>query len=261
MWPAMLMSAQIPLPRKVWVHGWLLAQGQKMSKSRGNFLDPGAMIATFGVDGTRYLALREIAFDRDTDVSWDSFIRRYNADLANDFGNLVNRTISMVNRYLGGERPKPRPESISPLGEGWTDTLKLYRTRFDEHLLHDALAELWEFVGGANKTVDAEQPWALNKAAKAGDEQAAARLRDVLGDLVEVCRLVGLAAAPFLPSMAPRILDQLGYDYPYGPDGNGGPPVLEQLEWGAMTTPGRVTDKPTPLFPRVESEVNQPAGG
>jgi methionyl-tRNA synthetase len=254
-WPAMLWSAGIEAPKHVWVHGFMTVQGEKMSKSRGNFLDPAAMVDTFGADGTRYLALREIAFDRDTDVSWDSFIRRYNADLANDFGNLVNRTVSMVNRYLGGERPRPRAAGGSPLGEGWVDTLRLYRERFDEHLLHDALAELWEFVGGANKTVDAEQPWTLNKAARAGDEDAAARLRDVLGDLVEVCRLVGLAAAPFLPSMAPRILDQLGYDYPYGLDGNGGPPVLELLEWGAATTPGRVTDAPTPLFPRVEVEA------
>ncbi len=260
-WPAMLWSAGIDAPNHVWVHGWLLvAGGERMSKSRGNFLDPRAVVAAFGADGARYVTLREVAFDRDTEVSWDSFVRRYNADLANDFGNLVNRTVSMVNRYLDGERPRPRPAAESPLGEGWADTLLLYRSRFDGCLLHDALAELWEFVGGANKTVDAEQPWTLNKAVRGGDVAAATRLRDVLGDLVEACRLVGLAVAPFMPSMAPRILGQLGYDYPYGPDGNGGPPLLRQLDWGAARGPGRVAATATPLFPRIESEAVETRG-
>jgi methionyl-tRNA synthetase len=258
-WPAMLWSAGIDPPRHVWVHGWLLVQGERMSKSRGNFLDPHAVVAAFGADGARYVTLREVAFDRDTEVSWDSFVRRYNADLANDFGNLVNRTVSMVNRYLGGERPQPRPAGESPLAEGWADTLRLYGERLDGCRLHDALAELWEFVGGANKTVDAEQPWTLNKAAQAGDAEAAARLHAVLGDLVEACRLVGLAVAPYMPSIAPRILEQLGYGYGYGPDGNGGPPVLEQLAWGAAAAPGRVIETPVPLFPRVESEAVETA--
>ncbi len=166
----------------------------------------------------------------------------------------------MVNRYLGGERPAPRPAGDSPLAEGWADTLRLYGERLEGCLLHDALAELWEFVGGANKTVDAEQPWTLNKAAKAGDEAAAARLRGVLGDLVEACRLVGLAVAPFMPTIAPRVLEQLGHAYGYAADGNGGPPVLERLAWGADAGPGRVTDTPMPLFPRVDVEaVETPA--
>ena len=113
-------------------------------------------------------------------------------------------------------------------------------------------------MGGANKTVDAEQPWTLNKQAKAGDEAAAERLRAVLGDLVEACRLVGTAVAPFMPAMAPRILEQLGHAWPYAADGNGGPDVMELLEWGAVAEPGRVTDAPAPLFPRVESEASEP---
>ncbi len=260
-WPAMLWSAGIDAPRHVWVHGWLLVQGgERMSKSRGNFLDPHAVVNAFGPDGARYVTLREVAFDRDTEVSWDSFVRRYNADLANDFGNLVNRTVTMVNRYLDGERPAPRPAGESPLAEGWADTLKLYRDRLDGCLLHDALAELWEFVGGANKTVESEQPWTLNKAAQAGDAAAATRLRDVLGDLVEVCRLVGLAVAPFMPSVAPRVMEQLGHGYGYGADGNGGPPVLDRLAWGALRDePGRVSDAPSPLFPRIEVEVPEAA--
>ncbi len=257
-WPAMLWSAGLEAPRRVWVHGWLLAAGgERMSKSRGNFLDPNDFVAAFGPDGARYVALREVAFDRDTEVSWDAFVRRYNADLANDFGNLVNRTVSMTNRYLGGERPDPRPAAESPLAEGWADTLATVRDLIEGCLLHDALAELWEFVGGVNKTVDAEQPWALAKAAKAGDEAAAERLRFVLGDLVEACRLLGMAVAPFMPGAAPRVLAQLGYPYPYQPDGNGGPSVADELAWGAHAgTPGRL-EAPEPLFPRLDPESTE----
>jgi methionyl-tRNA synthetase len=226
-----------------------------MSKSRGNFLEPSDLITAFGTDGARYVTLREIPFDNDADVSWESFVRRYNADLANDFGNLLNRTVSMTNRYLDGERPAPRPTGESPLAEGWADTLRQYAERLEGMLLHDALAELWEFVGGANKTVDAEQPWALAKAWKAGDEAAGERLRGVLGDLLEACRLIGLAVAPYMPGMAPRILAQLGYPYPYAPDGNAGPAVAEELAWGTHAdVMGRVS-APEPLFPRLDTEV------
>ena len=115
-WPAMLWSAGLEAPRHVWVHGWLLAAGgERMSKSRGNFFDPDDFVAALGGDGARYVVLREVPFDRDAEVSWDSFVRRYNADLANDFGNLVNRTVSMTNRYLDGERPAPRAAGDSPL--------------------------------------------------------------------------------------------------------------------------------------------------
>ncbi len=127
-WPAMLWSAGLEAPRHVWVHGWLLAAGgERMSKSRGNFLDPNDFVAAFGQDGARFVVLREVPFDRDAEVSWDSFVRRYNADLANDFGNLVNRTVSMTNRYLDGERPPPRAGAASPLAEGWADTAAALR--------------------------------------------------------------------------------------------------------------------------------------
>jgi methionyl-tRNA synthetase len=254
-WPAMLWSAGLEAPRRVWVHGWLLVQGERMSKSRGNFLDPWAVVRAFGPDGARYVTLREVAFDRDSDVSWDSFVRRYNADLANDFGNLVNRTVSMVQRYLGGERPAPRPAGASPLAEGWAETLGLVRDRIEGCLLHEALAELWAYVGGANRTVDAEQPWVLARSAQAGDAEAAARLRGVLGDLVEACRLVALAVAPFMPGAAPRILAQLGYAYPYGPDGNGGPSLLDELRWGRYAAVAGRVGRPEPLFPRLEAEA------
>ena len=254
MWPAMLMSAGLPLPREVWVHGWLLVQGERMSKSRGNFLDPQAVVAALGTDGARYVLLREVEFDRDSDVSWDSFVRRYNADLANDFGNLVNRTLSMTARYLGGERPQPRPADLAPLAAAWAAARAAHEAQFDACLLHDALAALWDFVGAANRFVDVEQPWVLARAAKAGDEGAAERLRAVLGDLLEACRLLGFAAAPFVPNTAPRVAEQLGIDYPYADDGNGGPPLDTLLGWGSGPTGGRI-GTPAPLFPRLESEA------
>ncbi|MGZ6274296.1 MAG: methionine--tRNA ligase, partial [Candidatus Limnocylindrales bacterium] len=215
-WPAMLWSAGLEAPRHVWIHGWLLAQGERMSKSRGNFLDPIDVVRTLGADGARYVALREVPFDRDADVSWDSFVRRYNSDLANNFGNLLNRTVSMVNRYLDGERPAP---SHGSLEAAWQLALPAYRDKLEECQLGDALAALWHFVDAANRAVDLEQPWVLAKEAKAGVEGKAEYLSFVLGDLVEACRLVGLAVAPFMPGAARRILAQLGYGYPYGDDG------------------------------------------
>jgi methionyl-tRNA synthetase len=258
-WPAMLWSAGLEAPRHVWIHGWLLAQGERMSKSLGNFLDPIDVVRTLGGDGARYVSLREVAFDRDTDVSWESFVRRYNADLANDFGNLLNRTVSMANRYFGGERPVPGPEA--GLAKAWGETLATYRERLESCLLHDALSALWELVGAANRLVDAEQPWVLAKAMKAGDTDAERRLRNVLGDLVEACRVIALAAAPFIPAAAPRALAQLGYAYPYAADGNGGPALLEELRWGARAgEPGRLAAA-EPLFPRIETEAASPAVG
>ncbi len=255
-WPAMLWSAGLEAPRRVWVHGWLLAAGEKMSKSRGNFLDPLDFVRAFGTDAARYVALREVAFDRDSDVSWESFVRRYNADLANDFGNLVNRSVSMAGRYLSGERPAPRLPEASPLGGAWATVVERYRERLEGCLLHEALAEIWGFVGEANRFVDAEQPWTIAKAARAGDEAAAHHLRDVLGDLVEACRLVGVAVAPVMPGLGPRLFPQLGHAYPYGPDGNGGPPAAGELSWGAHAAePGRIGPA-VPLFPRLEAEVD-----
>ena len=121
-------------------------------------------------------------------------------------------------------------------------------------LLHDALAKLWDFVGAANKFVEAEQPWSIAKAVKAGEPGAEARLAGVLGDLVEAARLVALASAPYLPSIAPRALEQLGHAYGYGSDGNGGPPILEQLAWGGGAGQPNL-GTPAPLFPRLESEA------
>src|SRR5664280_1906923 len=227
-WPAMLWSAGLEAPRHVWIHGHLLLQGERMSKSLGNFLDPTDVVKTLGADGARYVTLREVPFDRDADVSWDSFVRRYNADLANNFGNLLNRSVAMVNRYREGARPAP---SRGNLAEAWPGVLETYLARLDACELSEALAALWEFVDAANKEVERQTPWTLAKEAKAGLEGRDAQLDAVLGDLVEACRLVGLAVAPFMPAAAARIAAQLGYEYPYDASGNGGPAVLPSLDW------------------------------
>jgi methionyl-tRNA synthetase len=252
-WPAMLWSAGLEAPRKVWAHGFLLAAGgERMSKSRGNFLDPADFVAAFGSDGARYVALREVPFDKDAEVSWDGFVRRYNADLANDLGNLVNRTVSMANRYLGGERPDPTEGALRAARDQHVPAVG---TSIDDCLLHEALGHIWELVAAANREVDRVKPWELNKLAQDGDEDAAVRLRGVLGDLIETCRVTGLAVAPFLPATAPRILAQLGYAWPYRADGNGGPPLLDELRWGAHAGEAGTLMGAEPLFPRLETET------
>jgi methionyl-tRNA synthetase len=253
-WPAMLWSAGLEAPRRVWVHGWLLAAGgERMSKSRGNFLDPNDFVSAFGTDGARYVVLREVPFDRDAEVSWDSFVRRYNADLANDFGNLVNRTVSMTNRYLAGERPAPT-DGLLELPSAVDGVIGRYGELVEGCQLHAALEALWSLVGMANQRVDADKPWELAKAAKLGDEAAAAALRATLGDLIEICRIVGLAVAPYMPATAPRVLAQLGYAYDYAADGNGGPPILDELRWGAHAADAGRVAAPEPLFPRLDVE-------
>ena len=227
----MLWSAGLEAPRHVWVHGWMLTGGgERMSKSRGNFLDPNDVVAALGADGARYATLREVAFDRDTDVSWDSFVRRYNADLANDFGNLVNRTVSMANRYLEGERPAPARTAAG----GWRPVAQAFDGKLAAFLLHDALAVLWDFVGdGQSSRWTSRSPGNSTSSRRpATRRRRGSAKRGVLGDLIEACRLIALAAAPFMPNTAPRVLTQLGYDYPYGADGNGGPPLADELTLG-----------------------------
>jgi methionyl-tRNA synthetase len=250
-WPAMLMSAGLPLPRQVFAHGFMLDKGAKMSKTQGNVLDPDEMADRFGVDGVRYMVLREVPFDRDADVSYESFTRRYNADLANDFGNLLNRTLTMAGRYLDGARPPVSGDD--ELAAAWSRAWQTYSDRMESYLLHDALAALWEFVGDANRFVDREQPWALAKQAKAGDDAAAQRLRATLGALLEATRLVSLAAAPFMPSVAERVHAQLGLAFSYGADGSGGPALAHEASWGARNQDGHM-GTPAILFPRVEIE-------
>jgi len=260
-WPAMLWSAGLEAPRRIHVHGWLLTAGERMSKSRGNILDPDDAVAALGADGVRFVVLREVPFDRDADISWDSMIRRYNAELANDFGNLVNRAATLAGRAAaGGPPPAPRPAGEAPLAAAWARARSAADAAAAELALHDWLGAVWEVVGEANRFVDAERPWELAKAARDGDAAAAARLDGVLGDLLETCRLVALYAAPVMPRVAARVWALLGRDWPYDDDGRGGPALAEIGAWGAGG-PARPLGVPEPLFPRLENDERpDPAG-
>ena len=177
-WPAMLMSAGLPLPRQVFAHGFMLDKGAKMSKTRGNVLDPDEMAALFGVDGVRYVVLREVPFDRDADVSYDGFVRRYNADLANDFGNLLNRTLNMTGRYLDGERCRQRRAQRAELARAWAEAWPRIDGAMERFLLRDAPGRAVA-SSSARPTASsiAEQPWQLAKQAKNGDAEAPSRLQ------------------------------------------------------------------------------------
>ncbi len=252
-WPAMLWSAGLPAPKRIWVHGWLLSSGERMSKSRGNFLDPDRAVAALGADGARYVALREVPFDRDAEVSWDSIIRRYNAELANDFGNLVNRATTMASRAFGTEAPAPRAAAIAPLAKEWEAARVKSEAAMDELALYEWIGAIFDFVGAANRFVDAEKPWELSKAVKEGDLVARERLAGLLGDLLEACRLAALYAAPVIPEVAEKIWTLLGYAWPYDAAGHGDVPRAQLASWGSAKRTGPLGE-PVPLFPRLEAD-------
>jgi methionyl-tRNA synthetase len=143
----------------------------------------------------------------------------------------------------------------------WASIPGMYQAEIEACMLHEAPDLLLGVIGGAaNRLIDAEKPWELAKLAKAGDADAAERLEGLLGDLIEVCRLIGLAIAPYMPGIAPRVLEQLGYPYPYDADGNGGPPIIDELEWGRHAGEGGRVGTPEPLFPRLDTETATDAG-
>ena len=201
-WPAMLMSAGLPLPRQVFAHGFMLDKGAKMSQDARQRARSGRRWRPWASTACATRCCARFRSTATRDVSYDGFIRRYNAELANDFGNLLNRTLNMVSRYLDGERPAP---THGELAHAWSAAWTTYVKAMDTFLLHDALSALWEFVGEANRFVDREQPWTLAKQAKTGDAEATDRLRGVLGDLLEACRVISLAAAPVIPSASARV--------------------------------------------------------
>ncbi len=206
-WPAMLMSAGLPLPRQVFAHGFMLLRGEKMSKTRGNVLDPDSAVDLFGVDGIRYLVLREIPFDRDADITLEGLVRRYNADLANDLGNLLNRTVSMANRYLDGQLPalaQTDAEADVDLRAAAARAWDGYRDAMERQHLDEALAAMIDLVRAGNGYAESQAPWLL---AKAGDSE---RLGQVLAAMAETCRILGHLVAPFTPTSAGRLHEQLG---------------------------------------------------
>ena len=247
-WPAMLMSARLELPRQVFAHGFMLLRGEKMSKTRGNVLDPDEAARLFGVDGIRYLVLREIPFDRDGDITFEGLVRRYNADLANDLGNLVNRTISMSARYLGGSLPPLGPGDAvadAELRASAESSVGTYRAAMERQHLDEALAAVIALTRSANGYAESQAPWSLNKAGET------ARVGQVLAAMAEACRILGHLMAPFTPSASRQLLTQLGVPAPYDERGAGGPGLERLLAWGAVAG-GWQTGVASPLFPRVE---------
>ena len=206
-WPAMLMSAGIALPRTVWAHGFVSVNGERMSKTLGNVIAPQEVVQRFGVDGARYLFLREVPFDRDGDFSWTTYTERYNADLANDLGNLLARTLAMVQRYCDGAVPPratddPRDQALlGLLGRATAD----YRTHVQSFAIHAALAAAWSTIQAANRYIEESKPWEL---AKKPEERP--RLGTVLRNLLEVLRHVSVMIAPAMPAKAGEMRRQLG---------------------------------------------------
>jgi methionyl-tRNA synthetase len=205
MWPAMLMAAGIPLPHRVHAHGFMTLGGQKMSKTRGVFVEPLGLVEQFGSDGVRYVLMAEIPFDRDGDFSMESFIDRYNADLANDYGNLVSRTEKMVQRYFDARVPAPGPEQPidAELHRVTRDALPGYDAAMDRLDFTGALAEVRRLVGRANKYVEEVAPWKLRES---GDP----RLATVCSHLLEAVRVSTLLLHPFIPRATGRVATDLG---------------------------------------------------
>jgi methionyl-tRNA synthetase len=246
-WPAFLMSAGIELPRRVFAHGFLLNRGEKMSKSVGNIVAPEALIDTFGLDQVRYFLLREVPFGQDGSYSEAAIVTRINTDLANELGNLAQRSLSMVAKNLDGVIPQPAEftaadNELLKTADGLLDRV---RVSFDEQAMHLALEAIWLMLGEANKYFSAEQPWVLRKSESGADQ---ARFRTVLYITCEAVRIAALLVQPVMPDSAAELLDLLGQ-------------TDEQRTFAAIGTrlaPGTALPPPTGVFPRYQpaSEVD-----
>jgi methionyl-tRNA synthetase len=233
-WPAMLMAAGVELPRHLFVHGFLLMQGEKMSKSLGNVLDPFQVMDVFGTDALRYYCLREVSFGHDGSVSTEGFETRYNTELANEYGNLASRTLAMIGRYRDGVVPEagPSPE-LAPDFDGLADAV---RARLDRAELTTALEEIWSRgVRRLNRYVEEQAPWTL---AKQGEDE---RLDEVLYSLAEGIRVISVLLHSYMPETTTRLLDALGHEKLW----------LDGAKFGARPGGNTVGDLP-PLFPKIE---------
>ncbi|HEY7893541.1 MAG TPA: methionine--tRNA ligase [Gemmatimonadaceae bacterium] len=241
-WPAMLWAAELPLPERVWAHGFVQLGGERFSKSAGVKLELSEAVDRFGSDAFRYFLLREVPFDADGNFSWERFAERYTSDLANGFGNLASRTIAMIQKYCDGVVP---PFSWSALVAA-VDWLRIesqnYRSAMDDLLLHEALAAAWRVVARANEYVDRQAPWKLAK-----DPARAQELNDTLAALAWTLSHLALMLAPFMPTKAQELWRQLG-----------GPGNVDERRWPApddasappLDPAGWRVEKGLALFPR-----------
>jgi methionyl-tRNA synthetase len=209
-WPAMLMSAGVPLPVTILGHGWVLTAGGRMSKSTGNVMDPIAVAGEFGADSLRYYLLREAPFGRDIDFDYERLINRYNADLANDLGNLFQRTLAMAKKYRGGRIAIPDADtSVTGLPAKAREVLAGYRQAMERYDIQGGLAVAWDLVAAANLAIDTHKPWEL-----ARDEGRAVELDAVLYELVDVLRHLTVLVSPAMPERSRAMADQLGWSLP-----------------------------------------------
>lgn len=243
-WPIILMALDLPLPRKIYGHGWLLMKNGKMSKSKGNVVYPEMLVKRYGLDALRYYLMRALPFGHDGVFTPEDFIARINYDLANDLGNLLNRTVAMINKYNQGMVP-PITTDITDYDADLVGTanevLKNYAKLMDELHFSDALAEVWRLIGRANKYIDETEPWRLAKAPTAKKQ-----LDSVLGHLAESLRIVALLLQPVMTHAPKKIFAQLGLDFA---DAN-----ARQFKFGYFPANVKVIAKGKPIFPRLKMD-------
>ena len=243
-WPMMLMSLELPLPKKVFGHGWMIVDGTKMSKSLGNVIDPIPLIDTYGADSLRYYLLSEITLGNDGNFTLPNFVTKINADLSNDLGNLLNRTIAMIEKYHGGVITKcddmdDLDRDVSTLA---VQTAKDFEAAMENMELNKAIKSVWAFIGRMNKYIDETMPWVLAKSEDAHDK---ARLQSAMYHLAEALRIIAILVSPVIPVGAPKIWDQLGLT------GFGSATIEDAKVWGLIPTGTKVV-KGDPIYPRFE---------